>query len=148
MFHSRNSMNNHLSFGQDVTKKIPQRVEAQRQGRRQVDGYLLQTQGPFDEGYVAGPFLDPSKGTITLSTDGDLVFDRAEQAVRPISMPGHLVANREKQLKAIGDQVRYQVAKNRSLSDTLGVCGAKYRVGSYLNLVSAMSVIDFDLLCC
>ncbi|MGA2666183.1 MAG: hypothetical protein ABSF83_14685, partial [Nitrososphaerales archaeon] len=120
-----------------------ERTEFQRRGASQVQGYVLGNQGLFDEGYVSGPFMQPSPGTITLSEDGALAFRRPEPAYQPASLPERLEVRRRKELGNLRDLLVIQLFKNLPIRDIVSLCETdEASLSSYQDLLAAMVTID------
>lgn len=126
-----------------------ERRQNQVKGRSQLEMYLLQTQGLFDEGYLAGPFLERTKGTITLSSQGRVIFEEADPAFRPDPLPNHLMDARRRQLEKVRADGLIQLFKNLPLRRIVEICERQYperELESYEGLLDSMISSDLEQL--
>ncbi len=121
-----------------------ERTEQQRKGRIQVQGYLTETMGLFDEAYLGGPSLELIPGTITFSKEGELRFESPEPAHRPLQTSEHLEERKKRQLEDVREILLIQIFKNLPFHRILSICEGDNEVQTYQGLLSSMMSTDLE----
>lgn len=124
-----------------------ERKSQQRKGLSQVLDYIASTMGLFEEGFVAGPFMEMLEGTITFDSQGEIRYSKGLRSIVPqVETPfaSSLRDSRKReQLEQIERVMRFELAKIMPLEKTVRTCiNRRGDVATYGDLESAISSLD------
>lgn len=120
-----------------------ERTEQQRRGRAQLQSYMAQTSGLFDEAYLGGPHFELVPGTITFSREGELRFESTEPEHHPLPLSEYIEARSQRQLNVIRETLLTQLFKNLPFRRILSTC-EEDEVQSYQGLMNSMITTDLE----
>lgn len=111
-------------------------------GSMQLGQYMSEAYGFYDEGFVAGPFLE-GLGVVSIDRGGGLVFERGPPNTS-VAVTDFWNERRKLQMEAVGATVKLQLLKNLPLSKIIEACGGREGVRTYQGLVQTVHELDME----
>ena len=111
-------------------------------GSMQLRQYMAEAYGFYDEGLVAGPFLE-GQGVVSLDLKGNLVFERSPPSAS-VAVTDFWAERREQQMDDVRDALKLQLLKNLPLSAVIEACGGKESARTYTELLEAMGQLGIE----
>lgn len=102
-------------------------------GSMQLRQYMAEAYGFYDEGFVAGPFLE-GPGVVSLNRKGGLVLERGPPSTS-VAVTDFWTERRRLQMEDVRATMKLQLLKNLHLSEAIEVCGGKDSVRTYGELL-------------
>jgi hypothetical protein len=102
-------------------------------GSMQLRQYMAEAYGFYDEGFVAGPFLE-GPGVVSLNRKGGLVLERGPPSAS-VAVTDFWAERRRLQMEDVRATMKLQLLKNLHLSEAIEVCGGKDSVRTYEELL-------------
>jgi hypothetical protein len=105
-------------------------------GSMQLRQYMAEAYGFYDEGFVAGPFLE-GPGVVSLNLKGGLVFERSPP-ITSVAVTDFWTEKRRLQMEDVRATMKLQLLKNLRLSEAIEVCGGKDSARTYEELLQML----------
>jgi hypothetical protein len=110
-------------------------------GGHQLDEYLSQAFGLYEEGYLTAPFVTGT-GVVSFDESGGLVFVKDDQSHRTGALSDYWKDKRELQMRDVWMNAWVELAKNFNLQETLSMSGKD--VPTYLGFLRAWEKADVE----
>lgn len=118
-----------------------ERSEQVRRGSLQLANYMADAYGFYDEGYLAGPFIE-GEGVISFGENGELIFIRPKP--RQVSLTEYWRERKRLQMEDVKRYLMIQLLKNLSLEQILSLCENKRTVWSYMHFIYTMDYLEVE----
>jgi hypothetical protein len=109
-------------------------------GSRQLQSYMSEAYGFYDEAYLAGPFIK-GPGTVSVDEKGRLSFERPTPSTSTADTD-YWRQRKAQQFQDVKMNMVLELLKNHGISEIVEACGGKEKVQTYEDLLRAAAAVD------